>query len=639
MTGIDALLASLPSWTLVGGKGGVGKTTCAAALAARSAERGARTLVLSTDPAGALSDVLGVSLTGVPQPVPWRASLSAMQLDATAARGLFVAQWGDVLATIIDRGTYLDRDDIQGLIDAALPGIDETMAVLALADLADLAERGGAERRGWDRVVLDTAPTGHTLRLLALPDTFRAIVALLDTMQAKHRFMVSALTHRYRPDAADAFIADLGTKVSRVRALLTDHERTGVLLVSRPEPVVAAETVRYGAALRALGMTIRAVVMNALPKAAATPVRSAVADVRHSLEGVPMYAVPPLGVLVPGESGVAQWSRSLTRVADGTRRAAPAARTPVRSAMAVSVGLGGYAAPEIAALPPVLIVGGKGGVGKTSLSCALALASARAGHGTFLVSTDPAPSIADALSAPVGDADTIVPDGFGLRARQIDASAAFARWRADYQSRVDAAFDGLLGPGLDASHDRAVARELFALAPPGIDELYALIWLGDALADGRFGRIVVDPAPTGHLIRLLEMPTLALEWSHRLLRLILKYRELAGGGELSTELLAFARRTRAVGELLRDPGRAGVMVVTLDEPIVRLETSRVVDRVRALGNHVPAIIWNRARGAPSPLTVEPPVRQFVAAETSPPPVGVARLLRWLEEWRTLELDG
>ena len=155
-------------------------------------------------------------------------------------------------------------------------------------------------------------------------------------------------------------------------------------------------------------------------------------------------------------------------------------------------------------LPPVLIVGGKGGVGKTSVSCALALASARDGHKTVLVSTDPAPSIADALGEPIGDADTDVTNGFGLRARQIDAGAAFARWRGEYQSRVDAAFDGLLGPGLDAAHDRAIARELFALAPPGIDELYALIWLGDTLAEGHADRIIIDPAPTGHLIRLLE---------------------------------------------------------------------------------------------------------------------------------------
>ena len=631
MTGIDALLASLPTWTLVGGKGGVGKTTCAAALARRSAANGTRTLVLSTDPAGALADVLGTSLTGEPRPVANEASLYAMQLDAKAARDAFVAQWGETLATIIDRGTYLDRDDIQGLIDAALPGIDETMAVLALADLA--------EAGGWQRVVLDTAPTGHTLRLLALPDAFRAMVKLLDTMQSKHRFMVSALLHRYRPDAADAFIADLQAKLARLRALLTDRDRMGVVLVTRPEPVVLAETGRYAEALVALGMTVRALVVNAIPPTDGPGDRSAVASATIVVPNVPAYAAPALGALPSGRDGVDRWSSKLYAVG-GRRRPAPKrahdastsrAMTPRRKRSSP--------AAIIDMLPPVLIVGGKGGVGKTSVSCALALASARDGHRTFLVSTDPAPSIADALGEPIGDNDTEVTNGFGLRARQIDAGAAFARWRAEYQSRVDAAFDGLLGPGMDAAHDRAIARELFALAPPGIDELYALIWLGDTLVEGNADRIIIDPAPTGHLIRLLEMPALALEWTHRLLRLMLKYRELAGGGELSADLLMFARRTRAVGELLRDPERAGVMVVALDEPIVRLETGRVVELVRALGNHVPAIVWNRAHGTPVPLPVEPAVHQFVAAEASPPPVGPARLLRWLEGWRALGRDG
>ena len=108
---------------------------------------------------------------------------------------------------------------------------------------------------------------------------------------------------------------------------------------------------------------------------------------------------------------------------------------------------------------------------------------------------------------------------------------------------------------------------------------------------------------------------------------------------MSADLLSFARRTRAVSELLADSSRSGVLVVALDEPIVRLETSRVIDRVRALHNAVPAVIWNRVRDAPDPLPVEPPVRQFVAAELDDPPVGVSRLLEWLDDWRALGHDG
>jgi len=638
MSGIDALLASLPSWTLVGGKGGVGKTTCAAALAVRGARAGCPTLVLSTDPAGTLADVLGVPLAGEPTSVAWLPDLFAARIDACAARAAFVDRWRTVLATIIDRGTYLDRDDIAGLIDAALPGVDETMAVLALADLA--------ERHRWARVILDTAPTGHTLRLLALPHTFRAMVDLLDTMQAKHRFMVSALMHRYRPDAADEFIADLRAKLTRLRNLLTDSSRTGVVLVSRPEPVVIAESERYASTLDELEIDVRAVVVNAVPVPADEMTRTLVESLRRAVPHAGFYSARHLGVLPAGITGLGRWGGSVRQARESPRPAAPRrTRAAVGPATRPAgddrpiLGVLAPAAPALLTLPPVLIVGGKGGVGKTSVSCALALATARAGARTLLVSTDPAPSIADALAERVGDEEVVVRDAFGLVARQIDAAAAFARWRSAYQSRVDAAFDALLGPGFDASHDRAVARELLTLAPPGIDELYALIWLGDALAERRFERIVIDPAPTGHLLRLLEMPALALDWSHRLLRLMLKYRELAGGGDTAAELLAFARRTRAVGAVLRDATCAGVLVVALDEPVVRLESERVVRRVREMGNYVPAIVWNRVRRAPCPLPVVPPVGQFVAAAVTPPPVGAARLLAWLEEWRMLDRDG
>src|SRR5688500_12765660 len=98
---LDHLLDWLPAWTLVGGKGGVGKTTCATALAIRSAARGHSTLLLSTDPAGTLGDMVGVPLGGQPTPVPDRPGLSAMQLDASAAREAFLARWRATLVTIL----------------------------------------------------------------------------------------------------------------------------------------------------------------------------------------------------------------------------------------------------------------------------------------------------------------------------------------------------------------------------------------------------------------------------------------------------------------------------------------------------------------------------------------------------------
>ncbi|HET7374544.1 MAG TPA: ArsA family ATPase, partial [Gemmatimonadaceae bacterium] len=184
MSALDSLLDALPRITLVVGKGGVGKTTCAVGIAASYAARGQRALIVSTDPAAALADVVGSPVGTSDTPVPEHPRLSARQLAASELRREFLARWRDVITEIIDRGTYLERGEVEGLVDAALPGGDEIFAVLALADL--IAE--GTSR--YDRIVVDTAPTGHTVRMLALPETFRALVSMLDLMQEKHRFMV-----------------------------------------------------------------------------------------------------------------------------------------------------------------------------------------------------------------------------------------------------------------------------------------------------------------------------------------------------------------------------------------------------------------------------------------------------------------
>lgn len=630
MTAIDALLDALPAWVLVGGKGGVGKTTCAVALAVRSAERGARTLLLSTDPAGTLADALGAPLTALPTPVPGQESLDGMQLDAIAARDAFLARWRETLAAIIDRGTYLDDEDITGLIDAALPGADEAMALLALADLAT----GGI----WERIVIDTAPTGHTLRLLSLPRTFAALVELLDTMQAKHRFIVSALTHRYRADEADGFIAEMRGQIERLRALLLDPRGSAMVLLTRPESVVTSETVRYAAALRELGVRVAALVINAVPDVLdedGVRALASLVDVGDASRfEVPRLTPPPMGVVA-----TRVWGTALARVSPGReQRPSPEPRAEAGRSTA-DVGAGRGRARAVVSMRQLTIVGGKGGVGKTSAACALALDAADSVR-VLLVSTDPAPSVADALAQPIGDAEVPVAGASRLTARQMDAEAAFERLRADYQERVDALFEGLVGRGLDAAHDRAVVRDLMTLAPPGIDELYALASLGETLADARFDLVVVDPAPTGHLLRLLEMPALALDWSHRLLRLMLKYREIVGLGETAGELLAFAKRTRAVQALLADPTRSGIFVVALDEPLVRGETARLLAAVTSRGMGVIGLLWNRTGGTPAPLSMPQDAPQFVSAAIMPPPTGVAALRRWRESWVPLTaVDG
>jgi arsenite-transporting ATPase len=612
---------------LAAGKGGVGKTTCAAALAIRAAERGAQTLLVSTDPAGTLGDALGVPLNADPQPIDvgGSGSLDAFQVDARAERRRFLERWRETIVTIVDRGTYLDLEDIAGLVDAAMPGADEVFAMLRLGALERAAD--------YARIVVDTAPTGHTLRLLDLPRTFAATVELLDAMQSKHRFMVRSLTRAYRADAADAFIVEMRDQTASLTRALRDPARAGAVIVARAEPLVVAETARLVAELGRSGIGVVALLANALDAA------EDAGELCKLTQSIPHYAAPRLDDPPIGIAGLRRWADTVRKQGRPAARAR-AAKSPPRARHRASREPSTHARELLAS--SLTVVGGKGGVGKTTTACALAIEAVRASGRVLLVSTDPAPSVADALGERIGDAETEVAAAPGLTARQMDATSAFGEFQRTYRERVDSVFDAFVRRGLDAAPDRAILREMLALAPPGIDELYALASLGETLAVGRFDRVVVDPAPTGHLLRLLEMPALALDWSHRLMRLMLKYREVGGGlGETAADILAFAKRTRLVGDLLRDPTRAGLVVVALDEPLVRGETARLIDAVRHEGVSVRGVLWNRlAESArPDPLPVAPPVPQFVAPAVSPPPVGAEAIRAWAGQWRELsEVD-
>jgi anion-transporting ArsA/GET3 family ATPase len=134
------------------------------------------------------------------------------------------------------------------------------------------------------------------------------------------------------------------------------------------------------------------------------------------------------------------------------------------------------------------------------------------------------------------------------------------------------------------------------------------------------------------------MPAIALDWTHQLMRLVLRYRELGALGDLGADLLSLAKRIRAVGALLRDPDQASLIVVSLDEPLVHLETRPLTDAVGALGLRISAVIWNRSapeRTLPQlPLPAAAAAAQLVAFETQPSPRGVTAIRRWAGTWRT-----
>ena len=233
----------------------------------------------------------------------------------------------------------------------------------------------------------------------------------------------------------------------------------------------------------------------------------------------------------------------------------------------------------------------------------------------------------------------------------------FAVRRERYQAAVDELFDAIRGDSrFDVAFDRAVARDLLDLAPGGLDELCALLTVTDALfppgaATPRHDLVVVDTAPTGHTLRLLALPGLALEWVRALLTTLLKYRQILGLGALASDLLELSRGLRQLQALLADPRQARVVVVTRAAALPRLETIRLLRRLDALGLTVSALVVNaltpagaarRRPRAPSRRRCAGCARwpgpgglglpMLLAPAVAPPPRGVKALRGWARTW-------
>ena len=242
-----------------GGKGGVGKTTAASATALfllNKAKRNDSLLLFSTDPAHSLSDSLDVKVGNrLVEVKQFRgARLFAYEMDAALALERFRAAHGEVLAEIAERGTLLDEDDINQLLNLSLPGLDEVMSLFELSEV---------DREGkYSRIIVDTAPSGHTSRLLRLPEVFARIVRTLDLLGEKHRYMIAHFARRKAPlDRVELFLRDLTERIASVRKMLYG-EQTSFALVTIPEAMSVRETERYLALLKERGVPVRDVIVN-----------------------------------------------------------------------------------------------------------------------------------------------------------------------------------------------------------------------------------------------------------------------------------------------------------------------------------------------------------------------------------------
>jgi arsenite-transporting ATPase len=562
------------------------------------------------------------------------------------------------LADVLVNGTWLERSDVDALLNLPVPGVDELVGIIEIGRLA---------ARGYDVVVVDTAPTGHALRLIAAPETVTAVAAALDGLQEEHRIVRRQFGRAGPPEAADRMIETIADEAAEMSRLLRHPHRTTFHWVTLPEMLSVAESEDGIRALADTGIKVRELVVNRLlPAGGRCPLcdrrRAAEREVLAKIErtighGRKIRIVEAARREPRGVSALSALADRQTRKRAGldapnvnsrASRASKASRPA--EAWRVSRAKSAPALLERVGSARLIFVSGKGGVGKTTVaaSIALRLSQARPDASVLLLSTDPAHSLGDVLKSEIRNAPARVVGGPpNLLARELDSTEAMRQTRADFRD----ALEEIAGPGTlrvgPAVGWRASAARLMELAPPGIDELFGMLSIVDA-AD-RHDLVVVDSAPTGHALRLLNMPETAREWLRALIRVLLKYRSLVRPGRFAADLVNSSRTVRELHHLLGDRSKTRFVVVTRAAAVPRAETERLLRTLRSMRLPVGAVIVNARTLSPgvcrwclavsadeereSAALASPRDCAIIHAPlTAPPPRGAAGLDRWARTW-------
>ena len=539
------------------GKGGVGKTSLACATAVGLADRGRRTLLVSTDPASNLDAVLEVCLGNTPMAVPGVPGLLAMNIDPeAAAREYRERTMAPYRGTVPEAELAQLEEQLAGACTVEVAAFDEFTVLLGQDELMQSV----------DHVVFDTAPTGHTLRLLQLPAAWSRFLDMSPTGASCLGPLAGLRTQQARYEEA-------------VRTLGDAHATT-LVLVTRPDRVALLESERTRTELGALGMEGPLLVVNAVFRAAdrsdqvalAVERRAAqaLADMPAGLRALPRIEVPMRGFNVVGLQAV----RALLAEPNGGATLGTPGRAGEADVPAI---------PSLSALIEVLagrdhglvMVMGKGGVGKTTIAATIALAIADRGRSVLLTTTDPAAHLVDTLGVDVP----------GLTVSRIDPEAEARQYR-------EKAFANR-SQGLDAEHRALVYEELQS---PCYDEIAVFVAFSKIVFRAKRELVVVDTAPTGHTLRLLD----AAGSFHRQL---VPHEPTRGQPNLVTPLM-----------MLRDADLTKVLIVTLPETTPVLEAQALQEDVRRAGIEPFAWVINASLWAARPT--DPVLRQRADAEVA-----------------------
>lgn len=514
------------------GKGGVGKTTIASTIALRLAEAGKRVLLVSTDPASNLDDVFEMQASATATPVASVPALSIMNLDpevaAEAYRERVVGPYRGRLPAAAIRSM---EEQLSGACTVEIAAFNEFTRLLA--DQSLIAQ--------FEMILFDTAPTGHTLRLLSLPNAWSGFIetsshgasclgplAGLDAQQEQYRATVQALA---------------------------DAQRTTVVLVSRPEQSSLQEAARASAELRALGIASQRLVLNGvLQQATDDAIARAMAERQQvTFQALPqlfhdtsIVAVPLVASNLTGMAALRDLAAQSTILDEGqhvTVHKVQMVHETRQYQLSLSQSL-----PTLDALVQqlardkhgVVMTMGKGGVGKTTIAAALAVALARAGQRVHLSTTDPAAHLIQTLA---GDTPP------GLSVQRIDPAVEVQRYTQEVLAEAG---------NLDAE-GRALLEE--DLRSPCTEEIAVFRAFARTVQEAEHGFVVLDTAPTGHTLLLLG----AAESYHR---------------EVARAIGHVPDAVRALLPRLRDPHYTKVLVVTLAESTPVQEAERLQTDLR-----------------------------------------------------------
>ncbi|WAL58194.1 ArsA family ATPase [Thermocoleostomius sinensis] len=577
-----------PKLSMFSGKGGVGKTTLACAWARYWAQTFPhdRVLLLSTDPAHSLSDVLQRSISHIASSDTKLPNLAVQILDAAVLLQTFRSSYGEVLQQLVERGSFMAGSDLAPVWEFGFPGLDELMSLLEIQRL--LRDQQA------DRIVVDMAPSGHTLNLFRMMDFLDNFLAALSLFQEKHRTVSRSFTGQVTDDEADYFLQRLSAELNAGRQLLQDPQRTSCYIVTIAEPMSYWETCRFLTALNDLCIPCGGLWINQITSQTNSFHKNWIDRFFEIAKKTPVYTIPwqmqePIGA-DPIDRLVTQIEKLDDDISTTVKTPQLHQIKPVEFPARIPPSLSDL----IADGRRLVIVGGKGGVGKTTISAAIgwAMSIRHSNCQIRVISIDPAHSLGDALGCQLGhDAMNLTAN---LSAQEVNGHQLLDRFRKDYLWELAAMMSGQTNDTeLQLAYGPEAWQKMVSQALPGVDEILSLLTVIELLEQGKQDLIILDTAPTGHLLRFLEMPNALADWLAWIFKLWIKYQSVVSRTAFMNNLRTLRQQVIQAQKTLQDAQYTEFIGIVQAQTAITAETKRLCQSLRERGIYQRYLVHNR----------------------------------------------